>query len=262
MKAFSTLLSRILIIIMLNFSFTSSVSAGIPVIDASNVVQTTLSAASNAAQVSKQIQEYKTQLKEYENMLLNTVKPATDIWGLVDSTINDLMAAVDTLNYYKGLIGNIDAYLAKYKDLDYYRTSPCFVSGSCTLAEFELLKEGEVLGAEAQNKAYDALFKGIDKQQDKIKNDALELKAIQAGAKSATGRLEALGYANQLVAQQSRQMLQMRSVLAAQHTAWNTRMQVIADREARWAAAQERITKRLSPDVLPGGRNRLITEGF
>jgi len=247
---------------MLNFSFTSSVSAGIPVIDASNIVQTSATAISTAAAVAKQIEEYKTQLQQYEDQILNSLKPATDIWGLVDTTINDLMAAVDTLNYYKGLIGNIDGYLAKYKDLDYYRTSPCFVSGSCTLAEFELLKEGEILGAEAQNKAYDALFKGIDKQQDKIIADAVELKSIQSAAKNARGRLEALGYANQLAAQQSRQMLQMRSVLAAQHTAWNTRMQVIADREARWAAAQERITKRLSPDVLPGGRNFLVTEGF
>ncbi len=51
-------------------------TAGIPVIDGTNVVQTTISAVNNVQAVAKQIQQYQTQLQQYENMLKNTVAPA------------------------------------------------------------------------------------------------------------------------------------------------------------------------------------------
>ncbi|MBO2396654.1 conjugal transfer protein TrbJ, partial [Salmonella sp. 32048101-2015-00023-GS-01-SM-01] len=41
--------------------------AGIPVFDATNVVQTTISAVNNVQAVAKQIQQYQTQLQQYEN---------------------------------------------------------------------------------------------------------------------------------------------------------------------------------------------------
>ena len=43
------------------------VKAGIPVIDGTNVVQTTISAVNNVQAVTKQIQQYQTQLQQYEN---------------------------------------------------------------------------------------------------------------------------------------------------------------------------------------------------
>ncbi|HCE9344892.1 TPA: conjugal transfer protein TrbJ, partial [Pseudomonas aeruginosa] len=43
--------------------------AGIPVIDGTNLSQTTVTAIQQVAQVQKQIEEYRTQLQQYENML-------------------------------------------------------------------------------------------------------------------------------------------------------------------------------------------------
>lgn len=57
-------------------AFGGPVHAGIPVIDATNVVQTTISAMQNVAAVAKQIQQYETQLQQYQNMLQNTLAPA------------------------------------------------------------------------------------------------------------------------------------------------------------------------------------------
>jgi P-type conjugative transfer protein TrbJ len=79
--------------------------AGIPVIDGTNVVQTTISAVNNVQAVAKQIQQYQTQLQQYENMLKNTVAPAAYIWDQANSTINKLLQAQDTLNYYKNQAG-------------------------------------------------------------------------------------------------------------------------------------------------------------
>lgn len=43
--------------------------AGIPVIDVANTSQATISAIQNVAAVTKQIEQYKTQLQQYQNML-------------------------------------------------------------------------------------------------------------------------------------------------------------------------------------------------
>jgi P-type conjugative transfer protein TrbJ len=216
---------------------------GIPVIDASNLTQNILTAIESVAQTLKQIEQYKTQLQQYENMLQNTLAPAAYIWDQAVTTMNELRAAIDTLNYYKSQLGSIDAYLSKFQDVNYYRNSPCFREGGCTDAQWAALKEQQSLGSQAQKKATDALFRGLDKQQDAIVADALTLQRLQSNAQTAAGQMEALGYANQLASHQANQLLQLRALFIAQQNAIATRQQAIADREAREAAAAEQLRK-------------------
>lgn len=218
-------------------------AAGLPVIDASNLTQNIMTATESVAQTLQQIEQYRTQLQQYENMLQNTVAPVSYIWDQAVTTMNQLRAAIDTLNYYKRQLGSIDAYLAKFQDVDYYRNSPCFREGGCTEAQWAVLKEQQNLGSQAQKKATDALFKGLDKQQDAMVADALTLQRLQSSAEGARGQMEALGYANQLASHQANQLLQLRALFIAQQNAIITRQQVIADREAREAAAAEQLRK-------------------
>ena len=48
---------------------TAHVHAGIPVIDAANLTQTVMSSIENVAQTLKQIEQYRTQLHQHENMI-------------------------------------------------------------------------------------------------------------------------------------------------------------------------------------------------
>jgi type IV secretion system protein TrbJ len=218
-------------------------AGGLPVIDASNLTQNIMMAIESVAQTLKQIEQFKTQLQQYENMLQNTLAPGAYIWDQAVTTMNQLRAAIDTLNFYKIQLGSIDAYLAKFQDLDYYRAYPCFREGGCTDAQWAALKEQENLGSQAQKKATDALFKGLDKQQDAMVADALTLERLQSSAQGASGQMEALGYANQLASHQANQLLEIRALLIAQQNMIATRLQVIADREAREAAAAEQLRK-------------------
>ena len=218
-------------------------AGGLPVIDSSNLTQNLMTAIENVAQTLKQIEQYKTQLQQYENMLQNTLAPAAYIWDQAVTTMNELRAAIDTLSFYKRQLGSIDAYLAKFQDVNYYRNSPCFREGGCTEAQWAALKDQQVLGSQAQKKATDALFKVLDKQQDGMVADARTLERLQASAQAASGQMEALGYANQLASHQANQLLQIRALLIAQQNALATRQQVIADREAREAAAAEQLRK-------------------
>ena len=131
--------------------------AGIPVIDGGNLVQNVMTAIESVAQTLKQIEQYQTQLQQYENMLQNTMAPAAYIWDQAQSTINGLMAATDTLNYYRNQLGSIDAYLGKFQDVAYYRGSPCFSAAGCSDAERAAMEQNRSLASESQKKANDAL---------------------------------------------------------------------------------------------------------
>jgi P-type conjugative transfer protein TrbJ len=213
--------------------------AVVPVIDGANLTQTMVSAAENVAQTLKQIEQYRTQLQQYENMLQNTAAPTAYVWDQAVVTMNRLRGAIDTLNYYKSQTGSLNAYLSKFQDVAYYRSSPCFNIG-CSKAEWDAMNRNAVqLSSEAQKKANDAMFRGLDRQQDAMEVDARQLQRLQSGAQSVTGQMQAIGFANQ----QANQLLQSRGLLIAQQNAEATRAQAIADHEARTRAADEEALK-------------------
>lgn len=220
---------------------TTPAHAGIPVIDVTNISQTTISAVKNTAIVLKQIEEYKTQLEQYQNMLQNTAAPAAYIWDQAQATISNLMGAIDTLNYYKQQLGSIDTYLSRFRDVSYYKASPCFSAAGCTPLQLQILKSSEQLGSEAQKKANDALFKGLDRQQTALRQDSQQLMLLQSKVQGATGQMQALQYANQLSSSAANQMLQIRGLLIAQQNAENTRAQAMLDKEALQEAASAQV---------------------
>lgn len=220
-----------------------ALAGGLPVFDAVNASQSTISAIESVAQTLKQIEQYRTQLQQYENMLRNTTAPATQIWDQAQRTMTALRGSIDTLNHYKTQMGNIDAYLRQFKDTAGYQAHPCYSVNGCTQAQWEAMKVQERLGSEAQKKANDAMFRGIDQQQDALETDAQQLERLQVSAQGATGQMQAIGYANQLASHQSNQLLQIRGLMLAQQSAIATRNQVLADREAKEAAASIQLRR-------------------
>lgn len=225
--------------------------AGIPVFDGANLTQTVMSAIENVAQTLKQIQQYQTQLQQYQNMLTNTAAPASYIWDQAQTTMSGLRTSIDTLSYYKNQLGSVDAYLGKFQDTAFYRNSPCYSVNGCTPAQWAAMKDSQRLGSEAQKKANDGLFKGLESQQDAMEADARQLQRLQSNAQGATGQMQALGYASQLASHQSNQLLQIRALLIAQQNVVATRSLALADREAQEAAAHEASTKSVYPATLP-----------
>ena len=217
--------------------------AGIPVIDGANLGQNLMTAIESVAQTLKQIEEYRTQLQQYENQLQNTLAPAAYIWDQAQSTINGLMNAVNTLDYYRNQLGSLDSYLGKFQDVAYYRGSPCFSAAGCSDAERAAMEQNRNLASESQKKANDALFKGLEQQQRNLTADARQLERLQSAAQGATGQMQAIGFANQLAAQQANQLLQIRGLLVAQQNAIATRMQAEADREAQQQVSSEALRK-------------------
>jgi P-type conjugative transfer protein TrbJ len=215
--------------------------AGIPVIDGTNLSQNIMSAMEAVAQTLKQIQEYQTQLQQYENQLQNTMAPAAHIWDQAQRTINDLNQATNTLAYYQNQLGSLDAYLGKFQDVAYYRSSPCFSAAGCSDAERAAMEENRRLASESQKTANDALFKNLELQQSNLEADARQLVRLQSAAQDADGQLAAIGYANQLASNQANQLLQIRSLLVAQQSAEATRLASELDDSARGEALEKQL---------------------
>ncbi|MEM4988464.1 P-type conjugative transfer protein TrbJ [Collimonas sp. H4R21] len=217
--------------------------AGIPVIDGTNLSQNIMTAMESVAQTLKQVEQYKTQLQQYENMLQNTTAPAAYIWDQASGTINQLMGAIDTLNYYKQQTGSIDSYLSRYQNVGYYSSSPCFTGGGCTAAQTQALRDGQTNSSDALKRANDAVLRGVDQQQTAMQADARQLIRLQQQAQGATGQMAAIQYANQLASSQTNQLLQIRGLLVAQQNAEATRAAVSTDREAQEAASALQLRK-------------------
>jgi type IV secretion system protein TrbJ len=227
--------------------------AGIPVIDGANLSQNLMTAFESVEQTIKQIEQYQTQLQQYENMLKNTAAPAAYIWDRANSIITKLTDATNTLSYYKKQTGNIDNYLSKFQNVNYYRGSPCFKAGGCTPAQEQAMKDQRTLGSDAVKRSNDAMLRGLDQQQSQLQSDSNQLVLLQSKAQGADGQMAAIQYGNQLASNQANQLLQIRGMLLAQQQAEATRVQVVTDREAQQQAAHEASAEggRIAPTPSP-----------
>ena len=207
-------------------------AGGMAVIDVANIKQTTITAIESVEQTLKQIEEYKTQLMQYENMIRNTLAPPAYLWAQAQNVMFKLIHLTNTIRFYEQQYGSLDGYMQRFRNVDYYRASPCFnLQDKCNDAAWTLLQDGQRTSTEAQKKANDSLLIGLGEHQSQIPVDAAHLQMLQQKTETAEGQMAALQYANQLAAFQANQLLQMRQMLIAQYNATNTQSQAEVDQK-------------------------------
>ena len=84
--------------------------AGIPVIDGSNLSQNVVTALQSVAMTMKQVEQYRVQLQQYQNMLQNTAVPGTNIWDQAQTTMRQLNASINSLEYYRNQLGSLERH--------------------------------------------------------------------------------------------------------------------------------------------------------
>ena len=192
-----------------------SLAAGIPVIDATNLTQNTLNVISTMAQELKQVsmyatqlQQYQTQLQQYSNMIQNTQKP--NAWILHNTT--------SLLNSTRNLLANtpmssVDNYLKKYVTPAYHSTNACLNGGNCTPQAWnELVNNNRQLNRDR----IDQLNSWFSRQQNleaKFRAADADFERLKASAQTANGQVQAIGYANMMIAQVADINLQLRDIL-------------------------------------------------
>lgn len=220
----------------------SAEASGIPVIDAANLQQNTVDAIEAVAQTIKQIEEYALQLQQYEDQLKNTGAPWAYVWSKAQTTMESVVSLQAKVNSYINSASDLNAYLLKYGSVSTYRSSEYFGrQDGGTDEQAAQLMEAEEVGSEIQKDANDAAVRTLVQQEASIQTDAETLEKLQLNAETAQGRMEALQYANQLMAQQNSQLLQLRAQLVAQQKAEIVRAQTVSAREAKQMAVREAL---------------------
>jgi P-type conjugative transfer protein TrbJ len=217
-------------------------STGAPVFDIANWLQNAKVILNQASQYKTQLDQYKNQVRQYQNMLENTKSLTSFEWDNANSIINNLLNATNTIDYYKQEAGSMQAYLDRFQSQEYYQKIPCFNGhGRCSPEELKKINQTKIAASVAQKRANDAMLKGIDKQQQNLKQDSKKLSILQSKAQTAAGQKQALQAASQLSSNQAHQLLQIRGLLLAQQNAQATKDAASENKEAIQAAGDERF---------------------
>ena len=159
------------------------------VYDPGNFAQNVTSAISEVTQELKQVEQYTTQLKELmvakqqlDDMLQNSQQLARFNWDDAQGTMSQLVGMTNTIAYYKSQLGSFDSFLRQFQSVDYYRYLPCIGSNTCTESDRANIAESDRLSSEARKRANDALFKGVDLQQQTLQKDSAHLRELQRAA--------------------------------------------------------------------------------
>lgn len=212
--------------------------AAIPILNVGDAERIITTGIQHAAKIQQQVEHHTKRIAEYENMIkqLDSFN-----WGNTKDNIDKLLKAQNALAQHKAQLGGLQKYLDSYKNLASYLKSPCFTSAGCSASERQALLDAQANASQAQKLANDSVLKGVDQQQESLKEDASQLTKLQGQVKDAKGQMQAQQAASQLASAQVNQMQHIRALLIAQQTAEATRNQVIADREAQEMAASRQL---------------------
>ena len=227
---------RLLLVAVMLARASYASAGGIPVLDVSNLAQSTISALEAVQQTIKQVEQYALQVQQWENEVKNTLAPAAYIWSKAQKTMSKAQDLQGQLNSYSTMgQSDLERHLSKFGNVNYYKDSENF-------GPMEASQTREKTIAASKN-ANDEATKTLAYQYKAVADDAHELEQLQVAAQSASGRMEAIQYSNQLMAHQSNQLLQLRSTLLAISAAENAQLTAQNTEAAMKAAAVERSEK-------------------
>jgi len=202
-------------------STTTAQATGIPTVDAAAIAQAILQVMESIQHTTALMNQYQTQLEQYENQLQHSLAPAAYIWEQYSVTKSKLEAAQGMLDVYDRQLGSIEGYLGQFKDLNWYKRSPCFSKNGCTPEEQKAMQElQERMSASqstTQQKTNHRSLELLNKHLEAEEKDSSRVrrKQIQDEAAKAQGQLQAIGATNQFSALQSDQLIDIKEQLNA-----------------------------------------------
>jgi len=211
-------------------AFSLNAWAGIPTIDPASIAQSII-------MTLKQIEQYKTQLKQYEDRLKNSKNPKDFVWSDLGQTLKDLKAKEQELFELQKLIGDAASF-GEFKTAQDFADNPCLQPGNaknCNEEELQKLADINQQNKDVEQKSITNAYKlSIEATKD-VQSDTVKLQQLQKKAQDATGANEIAQINNQIVALQTKQLLRKNELLTEQ-----IRVQAIKDK-----LEQERRTKSL-----------------
>ena len=202
--------------------------------------QQATSATQNVASVLKQVDQYATQLRQYQTQLMQYAQqikdaalPVSQIWGQAQGTMRDMMSLV---NQAQG--GQMLAYLQQYKDLNGWLQSNGYYNPNT-------IQQGYAL----QKSTNDTALQMAQAQRAALLNDVQRFDGLQQAASSADGADKLLSAANQIAAEQTQQLMQLRAIINQLLEEGAARDAALANRQALMDAATKQALSDTNSDM-------------
>ena len=162
--------------------------------------------------------QYALQMKQYENMLQNTLSFGDYIW----EQPQNLMQMAESLDsfeaYYGASFGSLNAYLGSFQNLADFAQNGCYMltfNNACMQTNFDNEEKSSAL----QTNLNAGETRMINQQKSAVQNDAMMLEQLKAKAQSSGGQMQALQTQNMIAHNQASQLLQLRRVMLAKDAA-------------------------------------------
>lgn len=200
--------------------------AAVACVNCSSLIQQLMDSARQAQQLATQVSSYQTQLRQYSNMVTNTISLPQQAWSTVQADIMQVRALTDAASLLSGNSGSIlsrlnsaSAYAGQVTNMPANIGSQ-FSMWQQTLGNAET-SLGRTLGVQ---RGYETNYTALQQQ-------------LQMHSQTAAGQMQAIQAGNELAALTSTQLNQIQATLTAQAQLQATQVAVAADRQATEDAA-------------------------
>lgn len=240
------LLVAVVMTIAVGGAVISPASAQWAVVDLPQTLQVILADIKRAADMAKQYglqtQQLATQLKQWQDMVNNSVRLTDSQWASVSRDINRFR---DVYRQTRSLAGDVKDLDRQFKNT--FKDYKSFSSG----------KRGKSFEEEYANWADNGFdnartaMKAAGMQVDMMADEDAVLADLVAQSKSASGRMEALQVANEMAAQQVQQTQKLRQLMTAQI---NMQAQALAQATQRQAAEDANTNRYFNEPKVSKGK--------
>jgi len=212
-------------------------SGQLPVIDAANLVQNTLTALKTIESVINEVQMLANQVRQIETMLQNTRNYGQGIWDAQAlPRLLRLGQVIDQEQAIAYTMVNADSLFRQrypgYRPVtDWSSTYDSWTSTTLDTLR-GILNSAGLQGAE-------------------FATEQSRIQALQALSDSAEGRMQALQVGNMMAAEQLQQLVKLRQLVVAQINAQNVYMAAQTSRDAQRAATQSEWIRNGNADAPP-----------
>lgn len=224
----------------------NAMATGIPVLDALNTVQSTISAIEDVSQTMQMADSYETQLEQLADQERNSQGPSSWRWDQADRTLDGVLKTVDALSPMFGGQQGIDEYLSGFKGLDGYSSdqiTKCIQSAGCQSTHNQQVQDAQDIRSQQQVLANQAAMRNVMEQQKLIMQDAKQLRYLQEIAQDSEGRMAAMQAGNQLASAQVNNLLQLRTLLLAQQQMQAAQAQAQTESDAQIRARNRQMLR-------------------
>lgn len=200
-------------------------------------------------QITQLAEQIQNQIRIYENMLLNTAKLPSQVWGQVENDLGKLKGVVNQGQGIAFSMGNIDDVLKqRFKSYSDFKTS---------LPEGQDFSSAWQSWSDTNRDTIAGTLKAANLTAEQFSTEEATMSQLRSMSETADGQMKALQVGHQIATQQVAQTQKLRGLLAQQTTMMGTWLQSEqAERDLAQARREEFFKRTESPSTTDGQQFR------